>query len=95
VEWLTQADIEELILELLAEEAGLTVAELRAQLIALGSEMPLDSLLAVEILVRVQDATGVVLPATEETARALLSVREFAAAVLRKLEHRHSGQATA
>jgi acyl carrier protein len=92
---LTQADIEELILDLLAEQAGLTVTELRAELVALGEEMPLDSLLAVEILVRVQDAVGVVLPATEETAQALLSVRGFAQAVARQLERQQSGQATA
>lgn len=92
---MTQVEIEELILELLAEQAGLPVGDLRAELIALGEEMPLDSLLAVEILVRVQEATGVVLPATEETAEALLSVRGFAAAVRRQLERTQSGQATA
>lgn len=92
---MTQNEIVDLILELLAEQAGLSVADLRAELLALGDEMPLDSLLAVEILVRVQEVTGVVLPATEETAQALLSVRGFAAAVGRQLERGQSGQATA
>ncbi|GAS98586.1 acyl carrier protein [Mycolicibacterium canariasense] len=92
---MTEADIVDLILELLAERADLTVTELRAQLIALGEEMPLDSLLAVEILVLVQNAVGVVLPATEETAQSLLSVHGFAQAVVRQLEGQQSGQATA
>ncbi|MDX1873285.1 phosphopantetheine-binding protein [Mycolicibacterium sp. 120266] len=90
-----QIEIEELILELLAEQAGVSVGDLRDELLALGEEMPLDSLLAVEILVRVQEATGVVLPATEETAEALLSVRGFAAAVRRQLERTQPGQETA
>jgi acyl carrier protein len=91
----SQAEIEELIVGLLAEQAGVSAAELRAQLTALGEEMPLDSLLAVEILVRVQEATGVTLPATEETAQALLSVRGFAAAIVQQIESRGHGQAPA
>ena len=92
---MSQAEIEDLIVSLLAEHAGVSVVELRAQLIALGDEMPLDSLLAVEILVRVQEATGVELPATEETAQALLSVRGFASVVARRLEGHGRGQETA
>lgn len=92
---MTRVEIEDLILELLAEQAGLSVEDLRAELMALGEEMPLDSLLAVEILVRVQEATGVVLPATEETAAALLSVRGFAAAVQHQLQRMQPGQETA
>lgn len=92
---MTQVEIEELILELLAEQAGVPVEDLRDELFALGEEMPLDSVLAVEVLVRVQEATGVVLPATEETAEALLSVCGFAAAVRRQLEQMQPGQETA
>jgi acyl carrier protein len=91
----SQAEIEDLIVGLLAEHAGVHVTELRAQLIGLGEEMPLDSLLAVEILVRVQEAAAVTLPATEETAQALLSVRGFAAAVVQQIERYRLGQATA
>jgi acyl carrier protein len=79
------AEIEGIILNFLAEDAGLTVAELRAELLLGGAEMPVDSLLAVEVLVRVQHAVGVVLPPTEETALALRSVRSFAEAVVRRL----------
>ena len=74
-------EIEELILELLAEDTGRPVAELRAELLELGAGMPVDSLLAAEVVARVQERVGVVLPATAETAKALRSVRTFAVAV--------------
>lgn len=92
---MTQEEIEDIILMLLAELAGCTAAELRAELSALGLDMPVDSLLAVEILVKVQDLTGTVLPATEQTAEALLTVRGFAAAVRQQLDEQASGQASA
>lgn len=74
-------EIVELILELLAEDAGRSVEELREELSAQGEMLPVDSLLAAEVLARVQERVGVELPATAETARALRSVRTFAAAV--------------
>lgn len=74
-------EIEELILELLAEDAGRPVAVLRDELLERGDMMPVDSLLAAEVLVRVQERVGVELPATAETALALRSVQTFAVAV--------------
>lgn len=74
-------EIEDVILELLAEEAGRPVAELREELLERGEMMPVDSLLAAEVVARVQERVGVELPATAETARALRSVRTFATAV--------------
>lgn len=74
-------EIEELILELLAEEARRPVGELREELLERGEMMPVDSLLAAEVVARVQERVGVELPATAETARALRSVRTFAVAV--------------
>lgn len=74
-------EIEELILELLAEDAGRPVEVLRGELLERGTMMPVDSLLAAEVLARVQEKAGVELPATAETALALRSVRTFAVAV--------------
>ena len=67
--------------ELLAEDARRPVEELREELSAQGEMLPVDSLLAAEVLARVQERVGVELPATAETARALRSVRTFAVAV--------------
>lgn len=74
-------EIEDLILELLAEDAGRPVLELREELLERGEMMPVDSLLAAEVVARIQERVGVELPATAETARALRSVRTFAIAV--------------
>ncbi len=78
-----QRAIEDLIIELLAEEAGAVPAALRAQLEEGGDEMPVDSVLAAEVVTRVEQRCGVELPATAETARCLRSVRQFAAMVYR------------
>jgi acyl carrier protein len=80
------AAIEEIILEFLAEDAGCPVDQLRAELSAGGLDLPVDSLLAVEVLTRVENATGVRLPAIPETALALRSVHGFALAVIRQLD---------
>ncbi len=74
-------EIETLILELLAEDAGRPMADLRAELLERGEMMPVDSLLAAEVVARIQERVGVELPATAETAKALRSVRTFAVAV--------------
>lgn len=79
------AAVEDIILGFLAEDAGCAVEQLREELLGGGREMPVDSLLAVEVLVRVQNATGVKLPATPDTAVAMRSVRWFALAVLGQL----------
>jgi acyl carrier protein len=76
-----QQAIEDMIIELLAEEAGTVPAALRLRLEEAGDELPVDSLLAAEVVVRVEERCGVQLPATAETARCLRSVRDFAAMV--------------
>ncbi len=78
---MSQAEIMELILELLADDAGRPVEELREELRVGGETLPVDSLLAAEVLARVQERVGVELPATAETARALRSVETFAGVV--------------
>ncbi|MGL5825262.1 MAG: acyl carrier protein [Nocardioides sp.] len=77
----SQRDIEDVIVDLLAEDAGTSPADLRALLELEGPGLPVDSLLAVEVLVRVEARFGVQLPTTQVTADAMKSVAEFAKVV--------------
>jgi acyl carrier protein len=77
-----QRSVEDLIINLLATNMGLDPLDLRAVLEASGEDMPVDSVLAAEVLAAVEAACGVTLAPTEETARCLQSVRAFAAAVV-------------
>ncbi len=88
-----QQAIENMIIELLAEEAGTVPELLRLQLEDSGDELPVDSLLAVEIVVRVEERCGIQLPLTAETARSLRSVRDFAAMVYTLITEVAQGQA--
>lgn len=74
-------DIIDVIIDLLAQDAGRVPAELRADLEALGEELPVDSILAAEVLARVEAAFGMRMPATVESSRNLRSVVRFAQAV--------------
>ena len=74
-------DIEKVIIELLALERGCTPAELERELLAGGADMPVDSLLAVEVLVRVEEIVGARLEASPANGVALRSVRAFARAM--------------
>ena len=70
-----------MILELLAEDGGVNPADLRRELEELGPGLPIDSLLAVEVLVRVETRFGVQLVADPATAEAMQSVSAFAATI--------------
>lgn len=74
-------DIENLTVELLAEEAKCSPGEMRQRLEEAGVNLPIDSILLVEVVVRVEDRYGVHLPTTLDTARNLRSVRDFAVMV--------------
>jgi acyl carrier protein len=82
--WVTidQQSVEDLIIDLLATNLGLEPEDLRAMLESRGDGMPVDSVLAAEVLAAVEAACGVTLAPTQETAQCLQSVREFAAAVV-------------
>jgi acyl carrier protein len=80
-----ESSVVDIILGFLAEDEGCQVDQLRDELVIAGRELPIDSLLAVEVLVRVQDATGVKLPPTADTAFAMRSVHGFAQAVMREI----------
>lgn len=77
----TQQAIEDVIIDLLAEDGGVNPADLRLQLKEQGPGLPIDSLLAVEVLVRVEQRFGVQLVANLATAEAMQSVTAFAATV--------------
>jgi acyl carrier protein len=74
-------DIEDLTIELLAREAKCSPGEMRQRLEEAGGDLPIDSILLVEVVVRVEDRCGVHLPTTLETAKNLRSVRDFAVMV--------------
>lgn len=92
---MTEHDIEWLIIELLAEDNGQDAAELLQELTAAGASLPVDSLLAAEVLARVQAKCQVELPTSAETAKALRSVRTFAQAVWDLLPEEQAKAATA
>lgn len=77
----SQREIEDVIIELLAEDAGVNPGDMRDQLAELEASLPVDSLLAVEVLARVEVKFGVQLPTSQATADAMKSVAEFAAAI--------------
>lgn len=77
----TQRVIEDVIIELLAQDGGVNPADLRQQLQEQGPGLPIDSLLAVEVLVRVEERFDVQLDANPATAEAMQSVAAFASAV--------------
>lgn len=78
----TQRSIEDVIIELLAQDGGVNPADLRQQLQEQGPGLPIDSLLAVEVLVRVERRFGVQLDASNPaTAEAMQSVAAFASIV--------------
>lgn len=78
---MSQSEIQDVIIDALAKEAGSDLAGLRRQLEEAGEQLPIDSLLAAEVLVEVEQRCGVSLPATAENAKNLTSVTTFAAAV--------------
>jgi acyl carrier protein len=86
-------DIEDLTIELLAEEAGCSPGEMRQQLEEAGDNLPIDSILLVEVVARVEDRCGVHLPTTLEMTRVLRSVRDFAVMVYDLVQAEQTGRA--
>ena len=82
---LAVSEIAEIVIGFLAAESGIPPPQLRADLEAAGPELPVDSLLVVEVLVKVEDACGVRLGINEEVARSTRSVMTFARAIHRAL----------
>lgn len=81
-----QKQVEQLIIDLVADGQNRDPDNLREELEALGAELPIDSLLAVEVLASVEAQCGVTLSTDAEHAEAMKSVAAFAAAVVEELE---------
>jgi len=79
---LAVSEIAEIVIGFLAAESGIPAARLRADLEAAGPELPVDSLLVVEVLVKVEDACGVRVEVNEEVARSTRSVMTFARSII-------------
>lgn len=60
--------------------------ELRMELESAGQELPVDSILVVEILTRVETRYGIAIRADAEAARSTRSVYTFAATVLNAIK---------
>jgi acyl carrier protein len=77
----TAAEIEALVIDLVAEQMGIDPAALRAQLEAKGEAMPIDSLELFNILVEFHKRTGLILPKKipQGTMRSVRSFAKFAA----------------
>lgn len=74
-------DVVTVVIEFLAELEARPAAEVRAELQETGAELPVDSVLIVEILTRVEERYGIEIPADRQSAQATRSVHAFAAAV--------------
>lgn len=92
---MTKDEIRWLIIELIAQDNGQAAADLVEELTAAGEHLPVDSLLAAEVLARVEQQCGVSLPTDAETAKALRSVESFAQAVWDLLPKEQGAAATA
>ena len=75
-------EVVDVIVDLLAEEEGRPAREVMAELAASGADLAIDSLRVVEILTRVEERYGVLLPADPVIARSTRSVLSFAQAVV-------------
>jgi acyl carrier protein len=80
----TLHQVEAAIIQLLSEdeEMGLSPEELREHLKGRGPELPIDSVLAAEVLPALEEQFGVRLPADFQTAHNLRSVRRLARQVV-------------
>ncbi|HOU23500.1 MAG TPA: acyl carrier protein [Anaerolineae bacterium] len=92
---MNQREVEDLIIDLLAQDAGRTPADLREELAERGESLPIDSLLAAEVIARIEERLGIRYPATAESARNLGSVEAFAQAILDLIADNQSRGATA
>jgi acyl carrier protein len=73
-----QEDVEQTIIELIAELKGKEPDVLLAEMLAAGPGLPMDSLDSVEILPALEDRLHVRLPTDLVTAKALRSARDLA-----------------
>ena len=83
---LTVDDIIDIVIGFLAAESHVPADQLRADLEAAGQGLPVNSLLVVEVLTKVEAACGVRLPVTKAVAMSTRSVLGFAWTIRRELD---------
>lgn len=74
----TEAQISELVIELLGDLLKTRPDDLRAELLAKGSAMPVDSLDLFDVLVEVRQRTGLTIPKRKLRRRTMRSIGAFA-----------------
>lgn len=79
---ITEGEVEDIVIELLAVHLERSGAELRTELAAAGADLPIDSLLIAEILTRVEERCAVRIPADADAARSMRSICAFARTVV-------------
>jgi acyl carrier protein len=76
------------VIDLLADLQGRDPEEVLTELTEGGQELPVDSLLIVEILTRIEDDLSIRIPADAQAARSTRSVRAFANTILDAIHER-------
>ena len=79
---LSTDEVVDVVVDLLAEEESRPAREVMAELAESGADLAIDSLRIVEILTRVEERYGVLLPAVPVIARSTRSVLSFAQAIV-------------
>ncbi|MGC5007727.1 acyl carrier protein [Streptomyces sp. DT203] len=74
-------EIVDIVIDFLAEYQGRPSHELYEELASRGQDLPVDSVLVMEVLARVEQHFGVRVPADAEAGRSLRSVWAFAETV--------------
>ncbi|WP_328842854.1 acyl carrier protein [Streptomyces sp. NBC_00258] len=74
-------EIVDIVIEFLAEYQDRPLEEVYEELAARGQDLPVDSVLVMEILARVEEHFGISVPADAEAGRSLRSVWAFAETV--------------
>ncbi|WP_234337475.1 phosphopantetheine-binding protein [Kitasatospora phosalacinea] len=78
------------MIDFLAEYQDRQHEEIYQELTARGADLPVDSVLVVEILTRVEERYGVSIPADAEAGRSLRSVLAFAETVYNAIQEEQS-----
>lgn len=81
-------EIVDIVIDLLASHQDRPAEDVHEELAARGQELPVDSVLAMEILARVEERFGVSVPADAEAGRSLRSVWAFAETVYDTMQSR-------
>jgi acyl carrier protein len=82
----SRLEVERVTLELLGEELGVDPAELQKQLAKLGPELPIDSLILVEVLVKVEKRFKVRVPEDKASAAMMRSIYDFTSLIVGLME---------